>query len=94
MKDRFVKPKTRSKEEEQILIEEEKKKNHVVITYPDDDYTKDLSDSFKNAVYANRKVKTDAPYVVGYGGFRKGVISEGFFGKSFHNESIKSENLK
>ena len=94
MKDRFVKPKTRSKEEEQILIEEEKKRNHVVIKYPDDDYTKDLSDSFKNAVYANRKVKTDAPYVVGYGGFRKGVISEGFFGKSFHNESVKSENLK
>jgi hypothetical protein len=29
-----------------------------------------------------------------YGGFRKDVISEGFFGKSFHNESIKSENLK
>ena len=81
-------------EQPEIHQEEEKKKKNVVIKYPDDEYTNGLSDSFKNAVYANRKVKTDAPYVVGYGGFRKGVISEGFFGKSFENESIKSENLK
>ena len=96
MKDRFVKPKTRSVAEEKELEEFDK------IVRPK--WTKTecrktkamfegLSESFQKAVTMGKKEITEVPYVVGYGGFRKGVVSEGFYGKSFNAESLKSANL-
>jgi hypothetical protein len=34
----------------------------------------------------------DLPYILGYTGFRPGVTSQSYFGKSFKNESIRSFN--
>ena len=94
MKDRFVRPKTRSYEEERILREHDEalKPKIIVTSEQDEKMLMGLSDSFKRAVTFNRKKIVDAPYIVGYGGFRKGVISDGMYGKSFRTESIKSIN--
>ena len=43
--------------------------------------TKGLSDKFKNAVFMKRKKVEDIPYVLGYGGFRPGVIAQSYFEK-------------
>ena len=78
MKDRFQKPRMRSFSEARALQKEE--------------MTKGLSESFKNAVFMKRKHIETVPYILGYTGFRPGVTSQSYFGKSFANESMKSFN--
>ena len=103
MKDRFQRPKIRSfSEAKQLQKEEEekKKKNNLntinsvyFIENPKDaEMTKGLSESFKNAVFMKRKKVEDVPYILGYTGFRPGVVAQSYFGKSFANESLKSVN--
>ena len=97
MKDRFKKPKIRSfSEARQLQKEEEKKKRNDFINFienpKDRELTKGLSESFKNAVFMKRKKVEDMPYILGYTGFRPGVLAQSYFGKSFANESLKSVN--
>ena len=39
-----------------------------------------------------RKKVDEMPYILGYTGFRPGVLAQSFFGKSFANESLQSVN--
>ncbi len=96
MKERFQKPKMRSfSEAREIHKEEENKKMKngygFSINNPKDrEMVKGLSDTFKSAVFMKRKKVEELPYILGYTGFRPEVISQGYFGKSFRNESMKS----
>ena len=96
MKDKFVKPKIRSVNEEKEL---EQFDNLVRPKWVKGECRKTkamfegLSDAFQRAVTMGKKEITEVPYVVGYGGFRRGVVSEGMYGKSFNAESLKSANL-
>ena len=95
MRDRFQRPKIRSFSEARQLNQEEenKKLNKNIIDNPKDrELTKGLSESFKNAVFMKRKKVEDVPYILGYGGFRPGVLSQSYFGKSFAEESLRSVN--
>ena len=97
MKDKFQKPKMRSFSEAKELqkIEELKKgkNNDFCIDNPRDrEMTKGLSQSFKNAVFMKRRRVEDVPYILGYTGYRPGVLPQSYFGKSFSNESLKSLN--
>ena len=99
MKDRFQKPRMRSfSEARELQKEEENKRNqnglgYNIIDNPKDrEMTKGLSESFKNAVFMKRKHIETVPYILGYTGFRPGVTSQSYFGKSFANESMKSFN--
>ena len=99
MKDRFQKPRMRSFSEARVLQkEEENKRNQNILGYniidnpKDREMTKGLSESFKNAVFMKRKHIETVPYILGYTGFRPGVTSQSYFGKSFANESMKSFN--
>ena len=96
MKDKFQKPKMRSFSEARELqkIEELKKgKSNWGENLKDREMTKGLSDSFKNAVFMKRKKVEDVPYILGYTGYRPGVLPQSFFGKSFASESLKSVNM-
>ena len=95
MKERFQKPRMRSFSEARALQKEEAKKNNnnFTIDNPKDrEMIKGLSESFKNAVFMKRKNVEDVPYILGYTGFRPGVGSQSYFGKSFAAESKKSFN--
>ena len=99
MKDRYQKPKIRSFSEARELEKEEEKRkmlnsiNLNFIENPKDiEMTKGLSQSFKNAVFMKRKKVEDMPYILGYTGFRPGVVAQSYFGKSFANESLLSVN--
>ncbi len=89
MKDRYQKPKIRSFSEARELEKEEEKRkmlnsiNLNFIENPKDiEMTKGLSQSFKNAVFMKRKKVEDMPYILGYTGFRPGVVAQSYFGKS------------
>ena len=95
MKERFKKPRIRSFSEAKSLQEEvTKNKNengfNIIDNPKDREMTKGLSQSFKNAVFMKRKHVEDVPYILGYTGFRPGVNSQSYFGKSFEIESKKS----
>ena len=96
MKDRFKKPKIRSFSEAKELKKEEDAKKMIndtafTIDNPRDrEMIKGLSQSFKNAVFMKRKQVDEVPYILGYTGFRPGVTSQSYFGKSFASESMKS----
>ena len=101
MKERFQKPKMRSFSEAKVLQKEEEIKKikmgdgfNLINTenQKDRDMTQGLSESFKNAVFMKRNKVEDLPYILGYTGFRPGVTSQSYFGKSFKNESIRSFN--
>ena len=97
MKERFQKPRIRSFSEAKSFQKEENKKiidsNNFTIENPKDrEMTKGLSQSFKNAVFMKRKKVEEVPYILGYTGFRPGVGSQSYFGKSFASESMKSFN--
>ena len=95
MKDKFQKPKIRSFSEARELLKEEENKKHSInfIENPKDrELSKGLSESFKKAVFMKRKNVEDMPYILGYTGFRPGVLSQSYFGKSFANESLRSVN--
>jgi len=95
MKDKFQKPKIRSFSEARELHKEEENKKHSInfIENPKDrELAKGLSESFKKAVFMKRKNVEDMPYILGYTGFRPGVLSQSYFGKSFANESLRSVN--
>jgi hypothetical protein len=93
MKDKYQKPKMRSfSEARELKKEEDNKKVHFIGNPKDRELTKGLSESFKNAVFMKRKKIEDVPYILGYTGFRPGVISQSYFGKSFANESLNSVN--
>ena len=101
MKERFQKPKMRSFSEAKVLQKEEEIKKskmgdgfNLINTenQKDRDMTQGLSESFKNAVFMKRNKVEDLPYILGYTGFRPGVTSQSYFGKSIKNESIKSFN--
>ncbi len=95
MKNRFVKPKIRSNSEAKELKKIEDKKKVVEYlpeTQKDQEMTMGLSDAFKNAVFMKRKKVEDVPYVLGYCGFRPHVVAQGYFGKNFKIESLKSLN--
>ena len=99
MKERFQKPRIRSFSEARATQKEEVDKNNKnglgynIIDNPKDrEMTKGLSESFKNAVFMKRKHVESVPYILGYTGFRPGVSSQSYFGKSFANESLKSFN--
>lgn len=94
MKDKFQKPKIRSNSEARELkrVEDGKK----IMTFSknpiDDQMTKGLSESFKNAVFMKRNKVEEVPYILGYTGFRPGVNAQSYFGKSFATESLRSVN--
>lgn len=99
MKDKFQKPKMRSFSEAKELakIEENSKADRYnSINFgenlKDREMTKGLSQSFKNAVFMKRRKVDEVPYILGYTGFRPGVLSQSYFGKSFANESLNSVN--
>ena len=99
MKDRFQKPRMRSFSEARALQKEEENKRNQnglgynIIDNPKDrEMTKGLSESFKKSVFMKRKHVENVPYILGYTGFRPGVSSQSYFGKSFANESMKSFN--
>ena len=99
MKERFQKPRMRSFSEARTLQkEEEAKRNRIGIGYniidnpKDKEMTKGLSESFQNAVFMKRKRVENVPYILGYTGFRPGISSQSYFGKSFASESMKSFN--
>ena len=101
MKERFQKPKMRSFSEAKTLQKEEELKRKKIwggenIINPENQRDRDmiqgLSESFKNAVFMKRKKVEELPYILGYTGFRPGVTSQSYFGKSFKNESMRSFN--
>ncbi|MCQ2819623.1 MAG: hypothetical protein MJ252_20355 [archaeon] len=98
MSDRMVKPKIRSdREEEQLtksLKEHENSKSLDIISLKKDPIYEGLSPAFMRAVGGDKKLITVAPYILGYGGFRPGVISDNYYGKSFKNVSIESINKR
>lgn len=94
MKDKFVPPKRRSDEEERELQKklEEKEKKEEGDTQEEDDMYKGMSEAFKKAIGANRKPVKEVPYVVGYGGFRPGVVAGNCYGKNFKQVSLNTIN--
>ena len=93
MKNRFIKPKIRSDEEQKELDEKNKNKEKLYFDEQikkDEEMTKGLSDNFKEAIFMRRKKCDELPYVLGYCGFRPGIIAQSYFGKNFRNESIRS----
>ena len=57
-----------------------------------DDMIKGLSEAFKKAVIGDRKLSKEPPYVVGYGGFRPGVVAGNCYGKNFKTVSLNTIN--
>ena len=51
-----------------------------------------MSDSFKKAINYDKKPITELPYIVGYKGFRRGVIAGNYYGKNFREVSLTSMN--
>lgn len=99
MSDRMVKPKIRSdKEEEQLKMEtlrkRENNKTDEILSLSNDPIYDGLSPAFRKAVGADKTLVTVAPYILGYGGFRPGVISDNYYGKSFKTVSIDSINKR
>lgn len=97
MKSKFDKPKIRSfseaRELKQIEDSKKEKQNYNIIENPKDrEMLKGLSESFKKAVFMKRKRVEEVPYILGYTGFRPGVLAQSYFGKSFTNESLQSVN--
>ena len=92
MKDKFVKPKIRSNEEAKQLKEKERYMEYLVNVEnkKDEEMKRGLSQKFQDAVFMKRKKVEDIPYVLGYGGFRPRVTAQGYFGKNFRIESLKS----
>ena len=93
MKYRFVTPKIRSNSEMKDL-ERKRPKNQEIgqLSKKDIEMTEGRSESFKNAVFMKRKKVEKMPYILGYSGFRPGVIAQSYFGKNFANESLRSLN--
>ena len=89
MKDRFIPPKRRSDEEEK---EQQKKIAMKEKKEEEDDMFKGLSEAFKKAVIGDRKLSKEPPYVVGYGGFRPGVVAGNCYGKNFKTVSLNTIN--
>lgn len=93
MKDKFVKPKMRSDKEEEIL-QRENQKNDELIQVSNDPIYDGLSPAFRQAVGADKKLVKEPPYILGYGGFRQGVVAQNYYGKSFKTISTDSINKK
>ena len=103
-KKNFVIPQMRSKEDMNILerenelIEEAKNAKEyfdkLKVRRPGQETNKtnfELSDGFKNAL--NRKKSAPKlPYIVGYKGFRPGVVSNNYYGKNFREISLATSN--
>jgi hypothetical protein len=51
-----------------------------------------MSDSFKKAINYEKPVITELPYIVGYKGFRRGVVAGNYYGKNFREVSLTSIN--
>ncbi|MCQ2819669.1 MAG: hypothetical protein MJ252_20585 [archaeon] len=99
MSDRMVRPKIRSDREEEQLRMEALKRNpddgsDEIINIKKDPIYEGLSPAFIKAVGGDKKLVKDAPYILGYGGFRPGVISDNYYGKNFKTVSIQSINKR
>jgi hypothetical protein len=66
-------------------------KNNYGNDNKDDDEEKGMSDAFKKAIH-DKKPTAGLPYIVGYKGFRRGVVSENYYGKNFREISLTSES--
>lgn len=93
MKDKYVKPKIRSDKEE-IELNNENRKNEEMIQTSNDPIYDGLSPAFRAAVGADKKLVKEPPYILGYGGFRQGVVAKNYYGKSFKDISTQSINEK
>lgn len=93
MKDKFVRPKIRSDLEEEILRRENNKQQESIQISKDPIYD-GLSPAFRAAVGADKKLVTEPPYILGYGGFRQGVYAGNYYGKSFKTISTDSINKR
>ena len=51
-----------------------------------------MSDAFKKVINYDKKPITELPYIVGYKGFRRGVIAGNYYGKNFREVSLTSVN--
>ena len=103
-KKNFVVPQMRSKEDmgtlsrENDLIEEAKNAKEyfdkLKVRRPGQEREKinfDLSEGFKNAINRKRSAPK-LPYIVGYKGFRPGVVSNNYYGKNFREISLVTSN--
>lgn len=51
-----------------------------------------MSDAFKKVINYDKKPITELPYIVGYKGFRRGVVAGNYYGKNFREVSLTSVN--
>ena len=49
-----------------------------------------MSDKFKEACEPKVNKKIELPYIVGYKGFRRGVVSDNYYGKNFREIAYTS----
>ena len=49
-----------------------------------------MSDKFKEACKNKNSGPTELPYIVGYKGFRRGVVSDNYYGKNFREVALTS----
>ena len=51
-----------------------------------------MSNSFKKAINYEKPIITELPYIVGYKGFRRGVVAGNYYGKHLREVSLTSIN--
>ncbi len=49
-----------------------------------------MSDKFKEACKNKKSYACEIPYIIGYKGFRRGVVSDNYYGKNFREVALIS----
>ena len=49
-----------------------------------------MSDKFKEACKNKKSYASEIPYIIGYKGFRRGVVSDNYYGKNFREVALIS----